>query len=293
MASPFGAFSGDPSERPGSPLRPSSHQPLTLDARRSRPGARRKERVGKPHALPLQIEIAFGKRIDALFDRLARKALSAAKARARALTQDASESEIAGLARTLQAENDFGLDEAKVLVGEVANHNARQLARSLRAVRPADEAKSIAIQVPELARQNVKRLAKRSVREIKSISKSIAERLAPVIEKAVSEGLRGEVLALELERRLGIERAAAKRLAIGQVIRINSAVTRERHEKLGVTEYIWRSTDDQHTRAWHRKLNRTRQRYDSPPVGGGGGPKDRGHPGSADVCRCQALPVIP
>jgi len=252
-----------------------------------------------------------------MFERLQAKALARATARARRLTLDAAPPEgddRAGLARELEATVDFGVKEASELVTEVANHNARQMRRALqisiqlpepppstrrepgtsrgrRAVRQA--AKEVAIQIPELSRKNVDRIAKRTAREIKGISGSVADRVEAAIGRAVSKGIRGEVLAKELERVLGIEKAAAKRLAVGQVIRINSEVTRQRHEALGIKEYVWRATPDQHTRAWHWKLDKTRQRYDSPPVGGGGGPKDRGHPGSADRCRCQALPVIP
>lgn len=178
-------------------------------------------------------------------------------------------------------------------MGEVANHNARQLKRSLRAIRPKDEARSVAIVIPTVAQKNVERIAKRTVREIKGLSETLAERVEAVVARSVSKGLRAEAFADELAHVLGVERKKAHRIALGQVIRINADIRQERHQKLGVTEYIWRSTDDQHTRKWHRKLNKTRQRYDSPPVGGGGGPKDRGNPGSADVCRCQDLPVIP
>lgn len=198
----------------------------------------------------------------------------------------------------------------------MANHNARQMRRSLggwlslslperpsrapagasRAARRAarrEATKEIAIQIPELARKNVQRMAQKTVREVKGISDSVAKRVEAAVTRAVSQGIRGEVLAKELERELGIEKKAAKRVAVGQVIRVNSEVTQQRHQALGITEYIWRATPDEHTRRWHRDLDKTRQRYDSPPVGGGGGPKDQGHPGSADVCRCQAIPVVP
>jgi SPP1 gp7 family putative phage head morphogenesis protein len=315
MASPFGPSSGVPSAPTASPsLRHLPHQPnpsLTLDARRQRP--KRKPRVGKPHAQPLQIELAFSKRIAALFERLAAKAVAVATARVGRLTLDAVDDERASIARALEEEVDFGPEEAAALVGAVAVHNARQMQRSLRpandaevpssrpsrrasrlrVIRPGDEPEPLGLKIPELSRSNVRRHARRTVREIKGITREVAARIAPVVTQAASQGLRAEVLAQELQRRLELSKKSALRRAIEQVIRINSAITRERHEKLGITEYDWHAVDDQHTRRWHRKLHRTRQRYDSPPMGGGGGPKDRGHPGSADVCRCQAIPVIP
>jgi SPP1 gp7 family putative phage head morphogenesis protein len=232
--------------------------------------------------------------VAAVFERLAAKAVAVATSRVRQrLTQDSPESERAALDRSLQGDVDFGIADATALVGAVANHNARQMRRSLRAARPADEAESLAQKIPELSRSNVRRHARRTLAEVRSLTEEISTRIAPAVEKAVSQGLRAEVLAQELTRQLAISKKRALRLAIEQVIRINSAVTQERHEKLGITEYDWHAVDDQHTRRWHRLLHKTRQRYDSPPMGGGGGPKDRGHPGTADVCRCQALPVIP
>jgi SPP1 gp7 family putative phage head morphogenesis protein len=271
--------------------KPSLQQRLTLDARRQRT---RKPLIGKPHAQPLQIEIAFSKRIDALFERLVPKAISAAQARVRDLTKDAPDTDSAGLARTLEAEVAFGLDDAKALVAEVANHNAQQTRRALSARRPEDDARTLALKIPELSRANIARHAERTVREIKGISANVADRVSSVVQKAVSEGMRGETLAAELERVLGIEKQRAKHIAVGEVVRINSAISEERSQKLGATDYIWRAIDDGHARAWHWRLNKTRQRYDSPPMGGGAGPKDVGNPGSAKgrACRCQALPVF-
>ena len=215
------------------------------------------------------------------------------KALTKELTKDApGDTDHAALAKKLAAANDFGLEDAKKLVGEVANQNAGQLRRSLRVVRPKDTDKSVAIKVPELSAANVLKHAKRTERELKAITQSMADRITPLVEKAVSQGLRAEEVAAELQEQLGLSKEKAKRIAVGQVIRINAAITQERHEKLGITEYIWHAVSDEHTRAWHRKLHKTRQSYASPPMGGGGGPKDTGHPGSADVCRCQALPVF-
>lgn len=286
---------------------------LTLDAARSR-RARRTPRVGKPQAQPLQLEIAFSKRIDAIFDRLAARASAAARARVRELTTDAAkEDDRTGLARELTGAVDFGVSDAAALVTEVANQNARQMRRALTVLLPErterlrgarrlrgkaavrEGAKEIALQIPELSPPNVRRLAQRTVRDVRGIGDSLAKRVEALVTRAVSQGIRGEALGRELERELGLERERAQRMAVGQVVRINSDVTRQRHEALGVTEYIWRAVGDGHARAWHWKLNGTRQRYDSPPIGGGAGPKDYGHPGSATgrACRCQALPVIP
>ena len=226
-----------------------------------------------------------------MFERMARQAVKVAVQRVRT-THDSPSDDNDALERGARAAYDFEEEEAFELVRQVSLFNRRTMKRALSVTRPKDDAESIALEIPELTIKHTRVLARQTVKEIKGISKSLADRIAPVVNRALAKGLRGEAFAKELQGRLKIERKAARRMAQGQVIRINSQVTEHRHRALGIEEYIWRSTPDSHTRKWHKNLDRTRQRYDSPPIGGGGGPKDRGNPGSADVCRCQAIPVI-
>ena len=53
---------------------------------------------------------------------------------------------------------------------------------------------------------------------------------------------------------------------------------------LGVTEYIWRSSDDERVRSLHREYDDRRFSWDEPP--------DGGHPGEGYNCRCFAEPVV-
>ncbi|MCZ6770597.1 MAG: phage minor head protein [Proteobacteria bacterium] len=53
---------------------------------------------------------------------------------------------------------------------------------------------------------------------------------------------------------------------------------------LGVTEYIWRSSDDERVRSLHREYDDRRFSWDEPP--------DGGHPGEDYNCRCFAEPVV-
>lgn len=167
------------------------------------------------------------------------------------------------------------------MVRKVAAHGERQMRTSL------------GVQIPELSTRRALSLARATVVSIRGIAGMISRAIAPLIGRSVREGLRGEEFAAELEKRLKITAKQAERVAVGQVIRTNQTITQDRHKALGITEYKWRAVPDANTREWHRKLDGTIQKYASPPIGGGGGPKDRGHPGSADVCRCQAIPVIP
>jgi SPP1 gp7 family putative phage head morphogenesis protein len=136
-------------------------------------------------------------------------------------------------------------------------------------------------------------LVRLCVATMSKIPLDVAKSVSPIVQRALTQGLRGEEIAGELRGKFKGTAREARRAAVGSVIRANSALTEIRHTKAGITEYTWRASPDRHTRKWHRDLNGTRQRYADPPIGGGGGPKDRGNPGSADVCRCQAIPIIP
>jgi SPP1 gp7 family putative phage head morphogenesis protein len=215
---------------------------------------------------------------------MARKAVQTLADRTKTLTTDSIEetgSEADLMTRLLEPQVKFGEPEAASMVARVTAHNARQMGQSL------------GVKIPELSTRRSLALARQTVKTILSIAGIVARALAPLIGRSVREGLRGEAFAAEVAKRLKVSEKQAERIAVGQVIRVNSTITQDRHKLLGIVEYKWRAVPDSNTRDWHRKLDGTVQRYDAPPLGGGGGPKDRGHPGSADVCRCQAIPVIP
>jgi SPP1 gp7 family putative phage head morphogenesis protein len=232
--------------------------------------------LGKPQAEPLTIEAEFARAVLAEFERIE----SAAKAAFRAASNPSSDASHIDLP-DLRAAFDVAPETITDLVSKLDDHNARQIKRSL------------GLTAPEMTQKRLKAIAKRTLRRVRGIATEVSERLTVTVAKAAREGLRSTALQDAISRSLKVGREDARKIAVGQVIQINAELTRERHQRLGVTEYVWRSVSDRHTRLWHRNLNGTRCRYDSPPLGGGGGPKDFGHPGTADRCRCQPLPVIP
>lgn len=252
-----------------SPRKPRPKSPL-LDRRKVKPKRLRG---------PVGAERDAQKLARRVMARLAPIAVKTVTDRTRRITTDAQE--IDDLHRALAPLVDFAESEASKLIHKITSHNTRELGRSL------------GIRIPELSRRRSRALAGETVKSIRGIAGLLARSLAPLVGRSVKEGLRGEAFAKEIARRLKVTTKQAERIAVGQVIRVNSAITQERHTELGIEEYTWRAVDDGNARAWHKALNGTVQRYDSPPMGGGGGPKDHGHPGSADVCRCQAIPIIP
>lgn len=258
-------------------FKPLRFEPLTLD---KRDASTSKPRLGKPQGEPIQLEVAFAKLVDAEFDRLARVALRFVRG---LTTTDAARDD--DLRRELNSELALGNREVESLVGAVNAHSAKQVERS------------VGIYVADITPAKLRPIVRQTTANIRGITTNVSKSLQATIAEASAGGLRGDALVDIIEQRLKVQRDKAKRIAVGQVLQVNSALTRERHQKLGIVEYIWHAvggkSGDGHTRAWHRKLHGTKCRYDSPPKGGGGGPHDHGHPGTADTCRCQALPVIP
>lgn len=156
--------------------------------------------------------------------------------------------------------------------------------------------KAVGIDVPEVSSAIGKRWVKETVSELWDINTSARARVESLLLRASERGLRASAFQDELGRVLGLSRRDARKKAIGQVIRLHGKLTEHRQRTAGIKKYEWFAVGgkrgDGHTRRWHRELHGTVHRWGSPPIGGGGGPHDRGTPGSADQCRCQARAIV-
>lgn len=107
----------------------------------------------------------------------------------------------------------------------------------------------------------------------------------------------------------GLSRSRSALIARDQVLKTNAAITQLRQTEVGVTEYVWRTAQDERVRgkpggkwgprpgrSWsggnHWDLDGQRFRWDSPPIVD---PRTgrRAHPGQDFQCRCVAEPVVP
>jgi SPP1 gp7 family putative phage head morphogenesis protein len=86
-------------------------------------------------------------------------------------------------------------------------------------------------------------------------------------------------------------RARATLIARTETARSASVLVQARSEYIGAEQYIWQTAGDWKVRPGHRKLNRSVQRWDSPPLSDP--PDYHSHPGQIFNCRCVALPIIP
>ncbi len=240
------------------------------------------EKLGEPVSSPAHLERKYSALWLAEFDALADEIRAYAKGKAKTQDKKGDEPESFTVLRGFVR---FVAKAAGGLIKEVEGYNRRRMGKAL------------GVQVKAIDDKTTARFARESAQELNKFAVGAAESLDGLLVQAAKRGLRAEAFAGELERRLAVQRKKAVRLAVAQVTRTNAKITEHRHAELGITEYIWQAVGgrqgDGHTRPWHAKLHGQRIRYDSPPVGGGGGPKDRGHAGSADVCRCQQIPVIP
>ena len=85
-----------------------------------------------------------------------------------------------------------------------------------------------------------------------------------------------------------VSRARARFWARDQTLKLAAAVTRAKHESLGIVEYVWRTSGDGTVRPSHDALDGKTFRYDDPPETGTG----THNPGEDYQCRCHADPVL-
>jgi SPP1 gp7 family putative phage head morphogenesis protein len=132
-------------------------------------------------------------------------------------------------------------------------------------------------------------LAASAAENVKLIS-SIGERAETEIEGIAARGVRGglrwEALSKEIEERIGVAESRAQLIARDQVSKLNGDLTRLRQTSIGVSQYAWRTSQDERVRESHREKEGKVFEWDDPPA-------DTGHPGEDVNCRCTAEMVLP
>lgn len=158
-----------------------------------------------------------------------------------------------------------------------------------------DVARSIGIEVPEFEDDELGGKWRREhVAKITNIPQESRERIAGYLQEVGERGMRVETLRKRLQEVEGMSYRRARLVARDSVLTLNAQLTKQRHLAAGIEEYEWLTTGrGTNVRPHHAALHGKRFRYDDPPIGGGTGPKDRGHPGEGIGCKCQQIPVIP
>ena len=187
-------------------------------------------------------------------------------------------------ARIVQRRGSF-LDDALVKVGDaVSAFSKSQWQAQAKAAMGVD----LSVIEPNLA-PAIKAFRQSHVDLITTMTQSKVERVRAILEDA-GPGSRVETIRNRLMEDEGVSKRQASLIARDQVLKLNSAVTRKRHEAAGVTHYIWRTSGDASVRPEHRKLEGKKFAYDSPPVVSKKG--DRARPGEFYQCRCTMEPFL-
>lgn len=110
------------------------------------------------------------------------------------------------------------------------------------------------------------------------------ERVQQTLYSNLSQGNGIEKIEEELKKSEGIGENRARLIARDQTNKFNGQLTQLRQQELGITSYVWTTSQDERVRPTHRVLDGETFTWEK-------GPKI-GHPGSEINCRCIAQPVI-
>lgn len=131
--------------------------------------------------------------------------------------------------------------------------------------------------------------AKNNVELVKTVAPRYHDRLARDAREAFESGMRAETFAARLVELDDMAESDAMRLARDQIGKLNGEFNEVRQESLGITQFVWRTVNDQRVRDSHAELEGETFDWDDPPEDDDG---ETITPGSAIQCRCFAEPVF-
>lgn len=181
-------------------------------------------------------------------------------------------------------------DVAKKFGKRTSDFQQEQLDRQVRAAMAVPLS---AIEKPVVAQIGV--FATVNVELVTSAHERCFTRVRKDVEEAFSSGMHPSTLAEKWRAKTDEEIAAgaepgiddmtendARRIARDQIGKLNAQINQARQENLGLTGYIWRTSQDNRVRDEHTELEGESFEWDDPPPDG--------HPGEPIMCRCYAEP---
>ena len=126
---------------------------------------------------------------------------------------------------------------------------------------------------------------------VQSLAGKQLQELERLVVQADVQGLHYSELSARIEKATGATKARARLLARDQTLKLNAQINQERQRSAGVTQYIWRTSNDERVRDRHADLDGQTFSWDDPPEVSDDGRRE--HPGGDYQCRCIAEPVIP
>lgn len=119
---------------------------------------------------------------------------------------------------------------------------------------------------------------------IKSLGDTPLEQVEQLVTRAFATGARHETLASEIVARFGVAEDRAAVIARDQIGKLNGRISSDRHQRMGLSRFIWRDVGDRRVRPAHRHLSGTTWAYAAPP--------SEGLPGEPIQCRCHDEPIF-
>ena len=128
-------------------------------------------------------------------------------------------------------------------------------------------------------------ITRENVNLISSIPDEYFKKIETIVFNGTTRGNKASSMIKQIQETYYVTNNRAKLIARDQTSKLNAALTQQRSENLGVTEYIWRTSGDDRTRETHKRNNGKVFKWSNPP-------KETGHPGQDIQCRCVAQPII-
>ena len=120
---------------------------------------------------------------------------------------------------------------------------------------------------------------------MKDVMPKAHERMSAIVLEGYRAGSAQDVIARRLNEAAGIGMRRAAFVARNEMGNLYAAHTETRHRDLGVTHYVWRTSQDERVRATHAAHEGKRFAWDDAP-------SDTGPPGADFNCRCTAEPDL-
>lgn len=133
--------------------------------------------------------------------------------------------------------------------------------------------------------ERVNELTVSNIQLIKSIRTQYLDKVQNTVMQAMVQGTLNKDLAEQLKKLGKDAESRAMLIARDQSSKLNAALTRARHEDVGIKKYMWSTSGDERVRESHAEKDGQIFEYTNPPA-------DTGHPGHDVNCRCVAIPYL-
>ena len=169
-----------------------------------------------------------------------------------------------------------------------SDHHKRELKKQL-------AFSGLAVSLDHVAQRGLKVRIKHFVADnvalIQDLPRAYLNQVQGVVLEGVRTGQRAGEIASAIAERTSVSKSRARLIARDQVGKFFGELQKARQTGLGISKFVWRTSEDERVRESHADLDGETFDWDDPPED-----EDTGEtitPGSAVNCRCSSDPVIP